>query len=431
MPTISPLRGVRYDPSRIGDLAEVVAPPYDVVSTKEEAALRARSPYNVVHLDLPKAPPGQDKYDVAGKLFRQWLDEGVLVRESEPRLYVYEQRFMFDDKLHRIRGVMAAVGLEPLGAGVLPHEETLVGPSEDRLSLMRTTEANLSPVYGIYSDPGRLQADAVDTVATAEPNAQVEDDAGVIHTLWSTADPDLVSALQAAISPHTIFIADGHHRYNTALAYQRERRQADAGGGEKPYDRILMLVVNIDDGQLVTLPVHRLVRNLPGLTVNDVARRLRAHFDVEELPPGEPDDLARKVDARYGGQATFGVYAGAGAPRLLASLKAGTDPAELIAGSHSDDWKRLEIAVLHRLVLEKALAVERAHVKTQRDVAFTKCAAEAGRSVDSGEFELAFLVAPTPALAVQKIARHGERMPQKSTYFYPKPLTGLVINPLS
>lgn len=434
MPTIRPFAGIRYDAARVGGLADVVAPPYDVIAPEEEERLRGRSPHNIVRLDLPRSEDG-DRYEAAGGRFARWKADGVLTRDPDPRIYVYEQRFDLEGEPHVVHGMMAAVGLEPLGEGILPHEETLVGPREDRLKLMRATRANLSPIYGIYSDPSRAQASVLEDVARGEPLGRVTDESGVTHTLWATSDRFQVDTLASSLGAHPIFIADGHHRYKTALTYQEECRAGEARGAAgtaaaRACDFILMFLVNVDDKELVTLPVHRLVRNLPDPDVGRLLPRLREHFDVEDLGAIDAAGLASRVARSSGGRTCFGLYAGAAASRHLLELKGEADPERLIADPHSPEWKRLAVTVLHRLLIERALGVDRANVENQRDVAFVKSADEAFRRVDSGEFQLAVITAPTPARAVQTIARLGEIMPQKSTYFYPKPLTGLVINPL-
>lgn len=429
MPRIEPFAGIRFDSARVGRLDDVVAPPYDVIMAAEEERLRARSSHNIVYLDLPRDEGGADRYSVAGKRYREWLASGALVRDPVPRFYVMQQKSTASGSEHVTTGLVAAVGLEPLGTSILPHEETLVGPKADRLSLMRATAANLSPIYGIYADPSKTASAVLDGIVSREPLAEVADDTGVRHGLWSTSDPNEVRALREAVEKHIIFIADGHHRYKTALVYADERREGRLGASHGPADRTMMFLVNVDSEDLTILPVHRLVRGVDGPGLGSVRERLEDRLEV--IPSTARDQEALLVEMRSQARApVFGLYLGPGHGYHLLALRRGADIDKLVSDAHSPAWKRLDVTLLHRLVVEGALGVARADVENQSAVAFTKDAADAVARVDAGEFQLALFLNPTPVAAVDTIARNGETMPQKSTYFYPKPATGLVINPL-
>lgn len=433
MPKIRPFTGIRYETAAAGPMDTLVAPPYDVIAPELEDDLRARSEYNIVRLDLPRDELDMDRYTAAGALMARWLREGALVREPRPTLYVMNQAFVLEGKPQSITGVLAAVALEPLGRGILPHEETLIGPRADRLSLMRTTAANLSPIYGIYSGPEQEEMPVLAQVMEHEPIADVPDDAGVRHRLWAVPTPDETRAICESIGGHPILIADGHHRYKTALTYQAERRRAQTAGpgeGDHAYDFTLMFLVNMDGGGLVTLPVHRLVRNIEPFEPPDLLGRLRVWFHIEMVEEESLADLLLSVQAGARSRPTFGLYIGAGHPFYVLRLRSTVDVDALVPDPHSREWKLLDVTILHRLVIERAMGVARANVENQRDVAFKKDADTAKQAVDRGDFQVALFTGATPVAAVEAIAGKGETMPQKSTYFYPKPLTGLVINPL-
>jgi uncharacterized protein (DUF1015 family) len=433
VPKIRPFTGIRYDISAAGPMDTLVAPPYDVITPELEGDLRGRSEYNIIRLDLPRDEPGMDRYTSAGALMARWLREGVLVHEPHPMLYVMNQTFMLDGTPQSITGVLAAVALEPLGRGILPHEETLIGPRADRLSLMRTTAANLSPIYGIYSDPAQEEMPVLSQIAGREPLVDVANDAGVRHRLWAASAEEETRAICDSIGRHDILIADGHHRYKTALTYQAERKRAESAllaGGDHPYDFTLMFLVNMDGGGLVTLPVHRLVRNIEPFEPSSLLGRLRPWFHIEMVEEESLADLLSTVEVGARSRSTFGLYVGAGHPFYVLRLRSTVDVDALVPDPHSREWKCLDVTILHRLVIERAIGVTRANVENQRDVAFRKDAAAAKQAVDSGDFQAALFMGATPVAAVEAIAGKGETMPQKSTYFYPKPLTGLVINPL-
>jgi uncharacterized protein (DUF1015 family) len=396
MAIVRPFRALRYDPARVSDLRAVVAPPYDVISSAEQAVLYERDPHNVVRLILPREP---ERADAAAATLRSWMAEGVLVRDGEPALYFYSQEFSPGDGSRRRRdGVLCRLGLEEFATGVVrPHERTFPGPKKDQLALLRATGAYLSPIFGLYARPGERLRDVADI--TDAPLVELADEQDVLHRLWRVTDQEAIARIGAALAPETIFIADGHHRYETGLAYRHER------GASGP-DSILAFVSNMEEEGLVVLPTHRLLRVPLRLSPAVFEEQLRAAFGVEPLAPGTvrpagaidvvlPD---RRLRLR---------------PRDEARARVADLPASVRA---------LDVAVLHGAILGPMLGVEPGQLE------FTHADGEAFDAVASGRSTAAFLLNPPTVAAVRAVCLAGELMPEKSTYFYPKLASGLVFD---
>ena len=436
MPLIRAFRALRYDPEAFPDLARVVAPPYDVVSPLQRALLAARDPHNVVHLDLPLGADDEDpdeRYRRAGRAYVAWRSDGTLRKDPRPAVYVHEQVFTLPGSAERRvqRGFYARVRLEPFGpgSGVLPHERTLAGPKEDRHKLMRATGANLSGVVGLYADPSGSAARLLTAVASTPPAADVTDDEGVRSRLWVVPEDgpmgDVVAALRGAGAAGPITIADGHHRYETALRYRGERRLTSSGEDDPAFDYLLMLLLETMASPPVVLPTHRVARGLgsvPGgvgaadpLFVVEPAERAAL---LAAFGPGAPG---------RGGRGRIGLWTRAGGAILWARREA-FEPF-LPAGGPA--LRRLDVTLL-AVALERLWRIDREATTSGGRVGYTTSAEEALSRVDAAEdgADAAFLLEPTPAAEVAAVAGQGDVMPQKSTYFFPKPLTGLVINPL-
>jgi uncharacterized protein (DUF1015 family) len=396
MAVVKPFRALRYDPARVGDLAAVVAPPYDVISTAQQDALYARSPWNVVRLILPREP---ERAAAAAATLRSWIASGVLALDAEPALYFYSQEFSRTDGSRRRRdGVLCRLGLEEFEAGVVrPHERTFPGPKQDQLALLRATGAYLSPIFGLYTRAGERLRD-VAGIAGA-PVVELTEDHGEVHRLWRVTDAAAVARVTAALAPETIFIADGHHRYETGLAYRRER------GAAGP-DSILAFLSNMEDEGLVVLPTHRLLRVRLRLEPAAFEARLREAFAIEPRASGtaRPDGALdvvlpdRQLRLR---------------PRAAALAHVADLPASV---------RTLDVAVLHGAILGPILGVEPGQLE------FTHDDAEAFEAVATGRSTAAFLLNPPSVAAVRAVCLAGELMPEKSTYFYPKLASGLVFD---
>jgi uncharacterized protein (DUF1015 family) len=414
---VLPLHAVHYDLGRVGALADVVAPPYDVIGEEQRAELTARSPYNVVELDLPRDPGGGDPYEHAAELLRQWTAEGVLTRDSEPTIWALEQGYSALDgsRLTR-RGFLARVRLIPYGEGIRPHERTQPGPKEDRLRLTRATRHNLSPIFALH--PGDAWRHLEPALA-GDPWGEVTDDDGTTHRVWRIGDPAVHDALTAELAPGELLIADGHHRYETSLAYEREV------GEEGPADYVLMALVSLEDPGLTVFPTHRLISGL----ADDPARQealgtgLKQLFDIEEVPDGELDP------AGADGVGVFGYIDSHFKRGFRLRLREAGRLEETLA-DHSPAYRRLDAAILEELVLKGILGMTTDDVAAKRGIGYTPRIDEALSKLDAGGYQAAFLLRPTPVDQVREVAAAGETMPPKSTYFFPKLLTGLVFNPL-
>jgi uncharacterized protein (DUF1015 family) len=396
MAVVSPFRALRYDPARVGDLAAVVAPPYDVISPAQQDALYDRSPYNVVRLILPREAA---RAEAAAATLRAWMVSGVLTRDPRPALYFYSQEFSLKDgSRHRRDGVLCRLGLEEFGTGVVrPHERTFPGPKADQLALLRATGAYLSPIFGLYARP-RERFHDVAGIAGA-PMLEIVQDDGEVHRVWRVDDAPAVERVAAALAPETIFIADGHHRYETALAYRGER------GADGPRS-VLAFLSNMEEEGLLVLPTHRLLRVPLRLASADFEERLRECFAVEPLTLGTPRP-AGAIDVVL--------------PDRHLRLRA-REAARACVTHLPASVRGLDVALLHGAILEPMLGAG------SRDLEFTHDDDEAALAVASGRSTAAFLLNPPTVAAVRAVCLAGELMPEKSTYFYPKLASGLVFD---
>jgi uncharacterized protein (DUF1015 family) len=428
---VSPFRAIRYAGQVGADITGLTAPPYDVISPERRESLLAGDAHNVVALELAEGGldpriPG-NRYDTAGKRWRAWLADGTLVRDPEAVFYVLEQRYTIGDAETVRRALIAAVGLEPFSAGiVLPHERTLPKAIQDRLEITRATAANLSQVFGIYSDPDNATNGIIESGVSGTPLASATDEDGVVSSLWALRDPEGHRELAALFADRQIFIADGHHRYTTALAYRDERREAqrDATSASPAYDSVMMALVNMDDPGLVVRPTHR-IADAPGDFDADAFRTaLATRFELADLPPGHPSNLL----SASAGRPSFIVRTRDGITKI-ARLREDIDHDEAFPATASAAWRALDVSVLQELVLSPLLDIHPDRPETLERLSFSKDAHAALQAIDEGH-DAVFILNPTPMEQVAQVALAGETMPQKSTYFYPKLLSGLVFKSL-
>lgn len=420
MAVIEPLRALRYDPSRTGGLQDVVAPPYDVIDAEQRAALVARSPYNVVQVDLPQAPGDDDAYQAAAELLDRWRVEGVVVQDDRPALWPLAQDYTGPDGRPRTRqGFLARVRVEEYGAGrIRPHERTHPGPREDRLRLTRATRANLSPIFSLFSDPsGAAWGALAEAVSGAPPWAETTDDDGTVNRVWRVEDPAAIETVQATLREAELLIADGHHRYETARVY------AEEVGGEGPHRYVLMCLVALQDPGLTVFPTHRLVKGLTPDQHETLADALRRDFDVEAL-----DDVAA-LAPQAGDRVRIGYIDAHFRKPFMLTLK-DQRVADAALPDHAEPYRRLDTAVLEALILKGALEMSDDDIDHLNGLGYARDFAQALELVESAEYDAAFFMAPTPVTRVQEVAAAGESMPPKSTYFFPKVPTGLLFNPL-
>ncbi len=427
MARVRPFPAYRYaTPDR--DISTLTAPPYDVVSPEQRAQFLAADEHNVVALELPDGPldptVGNNRYENGAATWAAWREQGILAQDAEPNVYVLEQLTDRDGAVVRRRAFIVEVGLEPFSAGiVLPHERTLPKALGDRFELIRATHANFSQVLGLYDDP-QSETDAIfDELVGGEPVATATDADGVLSRLWKTSTPETIAAVEALFANKRIFIADGHHRYTTALAYRDERRAAALRTGETPHDPacdfVMMALVNMDDPELLVMPTHRVADAQGSFDSEFFWTALSANFDVAEPPAGH---LATALDGHD--RPTFLVQTRDESRPKIVSLRAGVDLTSAIPINRSSAWKHLDVAVLQELILSPLLDIHPDRPETLDRLAFVKDPHAALAATAS--HDVAFVLRPTRMDQLRAVALAGETMPQKSTYFYPKLLSGLV-----
>jgi uncharacterized protein (DUF1015 family) len=427
MAEIQPLTALRYEPAVAGPLQELIAPPYDVIDADQRAELVARSPYNVVAIDLPDGEGG-DPYAAAAATLQRWRTEGAVVEDDGPALWILRQDYTGPDGRTMTRqGFLTAVRVTEYGPGrIRPHERTHPGPKEDRLRLTRATQANLSPIFSLYSDPQQRAWNALAPFAAGAPWGDAVDDEGTRNQLWRVDDPATIATVQEALADAELLIADGHHRYETARAY------ADEIGGEGPHRYVLMCLVALQDPGLTVYPTHRLVGDTTPEQREALARVLRADFTIEmvdDLDPTE-DDGTGSGGNEPGSPLTLGYFSREfGEPlRLILNDQATADAA--LPGK-PQSYRELDSAVLEALLLKGPLELTDDDISHLHRFGYARTAEQARALVQDGTFDLAFVLRPTPVQQVRDVAEAGESMPPKSTYFYPKLPTGLLFNPLA
>ena len=396
MATVRPLRGLRFDAARVGDVGSVIAPPYDVIAPVQQDTLYARSPHNVVRLILPRE---SDRAASAARTLEEWVRSGILVRDGAPAVYRYAQIFTLADGSPRRReGIICRLVLEDFARGVVrPHERTLPGPKADRLAILRATGAYLSPIFGLYAGGAKGLDEVLGPEGTAPPVVDVRDGDAQGHALWCITAPDAIARVAEALAPRTIVIADGHHRYETGLTYRRD------GGPET----ILAFLADMESEGIVILPTHRLVRPPLRLPAGSLEAALHASFAVEPLAGGAVPRPAGVIDVLL--------------PDRRLRLRPGPT-ARAAVERLSPPVRALDVAILHAAILEPMLGVE----ATALD--FTHEDEEAAVAVANGHAAAAFLLNPPTIEQICAVCGAGELMPEKSTYFYPKVATGLVLD---
>jgi uncharacterized protein (DUF1015 family) len=430
MADIRAFRGFRYDFGKVGALSNVVAPPYDVIDPALQKKLYDLSPFNAIRLELTTDEPGDDesnnKYSRAGQTLRDWLASNHLVQDTARNLYAYEQEFTIEGITHTRRGFFARVRLEPFGTGrIFPHEQTLAGPKQDRLSLYRATNFNISPVFGLYPDETNEVFAKLEPFIRNRPPLEAKDHLGVTNRLWLINEQAVVSQVIGLLGTKPVFIADGHHRYETGLKYLEEQRAAgQVVDEESPPNFCLMMLVGMSDPGLLILPTHRLVSGLANVSIEQLKVALASEFDIVE-ETGADAHAAWEHIQMDGSQLTLGFGTVADNRWLVAKLR---NPAVMdgIAPEQSEDWRGLGVSVLHKLVLDRLLREKFGESKCT----YVHLMKEVTDAVAAKSCQLACLVPPATMDHVETIAGNREKMPPKSTYFYPKLLTGLVYNSL-
>jgi len=433
MANIIPFRGFRYENSGGSKFGKVLAPPYDVISTRQKRELKAASPWNVIRLIIGN--PSHEKhvqgdYQKAQRAFGKWRKKNILERDDEPSLYVYQQVFDVHGKTYRRTGFVGLSQLTPFGkkkGGILAHEHTLSGPKADRLKLMKACHANFSSIFSLYPDKEGV-GKILGRITSKKPDVDVRYPSDVRNRVWRVSDPAVIQAIQSKIKNATLFIADGHHRYETALAYQAHRSKGAKGkAGSRPFDYVMMMFVAMEDQGLVILPTHRMLPkrlvSSPALLLSRLSSLGEIHQYQKKVSGLAPWKWMEKLGAR---QPTIGLsFDGKKLYALQFSKSVVHSP---LLKDVSDAQKKLDVTLLHRLILEPFFGITKE--KVEHEISFTSRAEEAVQRLTRKEFAATFFLNPTRIGQLREVALKQERMPQKSTYFYPKLVTGLVFNDL-
>lgn len=431
MAQIIPFKGLRYNAEKIADLASVVTPPYDVIDEAAQAKYYAEHPANIIRLELgltfPQDTPGNNRYSRANQYLDKWLEEEILTPEPSPALYLYEQEFPVKGNRVVRTGLICGLKVEPYETGtVLPHEETLSKPKADRLQLMRSTRSNFSSIFGLYSDSQSQINQLLREETRGEiPDIDITDEAGENHRIWVIRSQPVLQQIISLFKEKQIFIADGHHRYETALEYAKEMHEQ----GNTGHDYVMTTLVNLYDSGLVVLPTHRVVGNIAGLEVAALLHRLEELFEVREWGPVDTlPALMSKLADQVGAEHVFGMAAQDQLYHL--TLKDFTQAARLLSEDRSPAWKALDVAILDNLILDRILGIGEAQRRNQDHLAYSRSEEWVVEQVKKNQYQLGFLINPTQVQEIVDVAQARDKMPQKSTYFYPKLITGLIINKL-
>lgn len=426
MAVVKPFNGLRFDTKKAGSIETLVCPPYDIISEEQRKAYLEENQYNIIRLELPK--DGNDPYKTASEVLGEWQKAGVLKREDEEAIYIYEEEFTAYGKSGKVKGMICRVKLEEFEKGVvLPHEFTLSKAKEDRLNLMKATNCNFSQIYSLFMDEEHVTTKKLDQLSLGTPDAELTDGDGVVHRLWIVTDKKEIESICADFAQRKLYIADGHHRYETALNYRnycRDQRGAKEGDA---VDYQMMMLVDMEHPGLVVFPTHRLLRGLESFDPQAAMEQCGEYFDVCEK--NDISEIEKELSALYDeGKKAFAFYGGGDSWTLL-TLKS-LDIIKKLLPNDSEATQGLDVTVLHTLILEKIFGIDKENMAKQINLTYTKTFEDAIESVKSGKSQCSFILNPTRVSEIRDVASAGEKMPQKSTYFYPKLITGLVMNEL-
>ena len=423
MAQIKPFGALRFT-QKAGEISQLCCPPYDIISEAERLAYIAQNEHNIIRLELPRE--GEDCYATAAQTLKGFLADGALATDDDEALYIYGERFTVDGKEYEFKGIIARVHIEEFSKGiVLPHEETLSKAKADRFNLMNATMCNFSQIYSLYNDEGGATSADIDRLSAGEPVQRFTDGDGVTHSLWIVTDKAECAALCKQFDTRKLYIADGHHRYETSINFRNHLREQGKAVEGDACDFVMMMLVAMESDGLVVFPTHRIVRGVADYDESAVLAACQKSFDIAEQS-GAENMLPALKTAYEQGKTAFAYYVGANKWYMLTL----NDTAELdtICADCSAALKGLDVNVLHTLVLERAMGIDKENMAKQINLTYTRDAAEAVAAVDNGEANCCFVMNPTRVSEIRDVAAAGEKMPQKSTYFYPKLITGLVMN---
>ena len=439
MATILPFKGLRYNPEKIKDISKVITPPYDVISEKERDDYYQLHPDNIIRLILSKDLPGDDqsnnKYTRSAESFYTWRKEEILKEEAEPAIYIYAQEFTMSGKEYIRRGFISLVKLEDFQTGeIYPHEHTLAKPKEDRMNLMKACNANLSQVFTFFEDEDAKISSFLHKVSEGDTDIDFTDIYGVKNSLWAIKDKAVIEELIVQMKDRALFIADGHHRYETALFYRdlvKGTEKEQDSNEDSPADYIMMMCVSMEDPGLVILPTHRLARNIENLDPEKVKSSLNEIFDIGDLGSDcDAETLEQKLSedshkhkiAMYIGESDKKFYI------LTLRDEKLLDP--ILTGEYIE-WKSIDTGILHGVIFDKALGIQAKNISKSENVKYNQGVEDSVAKVNAGEYQIAFFLNPTKIGQIKDIATKRHKMPPKATYFYPKLMTGMVVRHIS
>ena len=425
MAKVKPFYGLRYDTKKVGSLTAVTAPPYDIISPEEQDALYKNHENNIINLEFGKIydtdTDTNNRYTRARECLSDWMENGILKFDEKPSYYIYEEIFEVNGETKHLRGIMSAVRLVPFSEKiVLPHEETLSKAKVDRFNLMTETEANFSPIYFLYMDEKKTVNKIMTEVCSKTPEETFTTADGIVHNMWIVDDEETCKVIEESFNDKQLFIADGHHRYETALKFSKTLPDNEKA------QHVLAFSVEMDDPGLVVLPTHRIVKDIEDFDEAKVLDSLDNYFEIEKITCENASDDAEKVLSVNEDIPSYAFYTG-GDYFYLLKLK-DTEVMKTILPDKSSAYCELDVSVLHTLILDKVFGIDMENMANQKNLIYTKYANDAVSSVKSGDANCSFLLNGTKVRQIKEVSLNNEKMPQKSTYFYPKLITGIVIN---
>lgn len=425
MALVKAFKGLRFNSSKAGSIETVVCPPYDIISEQQRLSYIKENEYNVIRLELPK---GDNPYKDAADLLRSWEDDKILIREDKEAIYIYEEEFTAYDRRYSVKGCIVRVKLEEFEKGIiLPHEFTLSKAKEDRLNLMKSTNCNFSQIYALYSDEENKTVTRLNRLSERNADIEFTDKENVTHRMWIVTDKTEISAICSDFNDRKLYIADGHHRYETALNYRNYCRENGLSKEGDAVDYQMMMLVNMEHPGLVVFPTHRIVRDLSHFDKNEVLEACKEYFDITHHTNTDTIETVL-TDFYRKNRKAFAMYCGKDSWSLLV-LKSPEIMKKLLPHV-SKASQELDVSVLHTLILEKLMGIDADNMANQINLTYVKRIDDALNAVDNGEANCTFILNPTKISEICEVSSAGEKMPQKSTYFYPKLITGLVMNKL-
>ncbi len=421
MAKIKPFSALRYT-EKITDINQVLCPPYDIISEEERKNFLKINENNIIRLELPRE--GENPYETAGNILENWISDGILKKDSSENFYFYEEEFEAYGETKKIKGMICLVKLEEFEKKiVLPHEETLSKAKTDRFNLMSKTNCNFSQIYCLYNDDGTIFS-KIDKMTSCAPDVTAKTDDGITHRLWVKDGKEDIEFLKSEFDSKQLFIADGHHRYETALNYRNYlKEQGVILDDNHPANYVMMMLVDLNNEGLVVFPTHRMIKDIENFDEKEILNKLDSLFETEKM--ADTDNMENEL-IKNNDKKVFGFYTGKDYWYKLTLKDINT--AKDFCENCSDTLAQLDVSVLHNMILENIFGIDKENMKNQKNLTYTRVLNEAIEETKKGNFQCSFILNATKVSEIRDIALNNEKMPQKSTYFYPKLITGLVMN---